>query len=115
MRRIILLLAVFFITSCTHTKNTDMAFEQKAIYKNWVLSRCLSYILESEKQDALNSASAYLEQSKLSVEALLRSEPLIEAFLSREYSGSISGTFNTKKCIDLYNSPQLESLYQEIK
>jgi hypothetical protein len=101
------------LTSCTSTANFSSTAFQKSTYKNWVLSRCISKIATDEKlkQDALNSASAYLEQSDLSVDAVTNADPLIDSFLQRNYQGSIPGTFNTKKCIDLFNSNELDQLY----
>jgi hypothetical protein len=118
MIRMAVLLAASTLASCSNiTSNKNEPDNQKIIYKNWVLSRCLSYTLQdsSQKQDALNTASAYLEQSSLSVEQLLDSEPLIQTFLSRNYQGSIKGTFNTQKCIDLFNSEELDELYRNLE
>lgn len=116
MRRWRVLLLIVFITSCVNTEqqNSMSITEQRSIYKNWVVSRCLSYTLQNkeEKQDALNTASAYLELSVLPVEVLLKSEPLIQDFLKREYQGSIKGSFEIKKCIDLYSSSELDELYR---
>lgn len=118
MNKKIILLLVFFLASCAQMEiNDSNIVHQEKIFKNWVLSRCLSYTFEdlNQKQDALNTASAYLEQSTLSVEQLLSSEPVIKNFLSRNYKGSIEGTFNTMKCIDLFNSPELGALYRTLK
>ena len=118
MIRLIALLMAISIASCTEIESKNPAHDnQKKLFKNWVLSRCLSYIFQDkeQRQDALNTASAYLEQSTFSVEQLLSSEPLIKSFLSRKYQGSIKGTFNIKKCIDLYNSQQLDDLYKNLK
>ena len=108
---------VLTVTSCANIsqKGSESA-HQKEIFKSWVLSRCLSYTFQdkNQKQDALNTASAYLEQSTLSVEQLLSAEPLIKQYLARDYQGSIKGTFNTKKCIDLFNSRELEDLYNKL-
>ncbi len=117
MRLVMVSLFIIFLASCANTKrdiaNTD---DQVSTYKNWVLSRCLSYTFQNEqdKQDALNTASAYLEVSILPVEMFLSSEPLIQEFLDRSYQGSIIGTFKVKKCIDLFNSDELDKLYREL-
>jgi len=118
MNKIIILLLTSILTSCALIEaNSGEAIHQEEIFKSWVLSRCLSYTFENSnhKQDALNTASAYLEKSTLSVEQLLTSEPLIKNFLSKNYQGSIEGTFNTMKCIDLFNSSELDTLYRELK
>ena len=118
MMKLVISVMIFLLTSCASSEYKNVEYKhQKEIFKNWVLSRCLSYTFtdKSQKQDALNTASAYLEESKLSVEQLLSSEPLIKKYLSIIYQGSIKGTFNTKKCIDLFNSKELDDLYKNIK
>ncbi len=114
MNRFIALLAVTFLVSCAVPgKVPEDRDSQRNIFKDWVLSRCLSYTLKDgeQKQDALNTASAYLEKSTLSVEQIISSEPLIKKYLSRNYQGSISGSFSTMKCIDLFNSQELDEMY----
>lgn len=89
---------------------------QETTYKTWVLSYCLSKIAPdaASKQDALNTANAYFEQSNLPIEAFNAAEPLIQKYLDKNYTGSIPGTFNTKKCLDLYQSDDLSQLYKSL-
>jgi len=118
MNRIIVIFFVCFITSFSSVaQNKTTIKNEKEIYKSWVLSRCLSFIANDEiqKQDALNTASAYLESSALPVDDFLKSGDLIQQYISLKYQGSIAGTFNTKKCIDLFNSNELNELYEELK
>jgi hypothetical protein len=112
----LILFCFVFLVSCAHTKNDFKNTEQeKKMYKSWVLSRCLSTIsiTEVERQDALNSASAYLELSSFPVEAFTSATPLIAEFVARNYNGSIPGSFNTMKCIDLFYSDDLNKLFNE--
>ena len=114
MNRTALILASCMIVSCTNYDiNQSEERDQKVNYKSWVLSRCLSYIISDVdlKQDVLNTSSAYLEVSSLPLESFLESEPLIRKFISLDYGGSIPDSFNTKKCIDLFSSDELDSLY----
>jgi hypothetical protein len=116
MKFISIILILSSIAACSNAKNTSDAIEeQRQIYKSWVLSRCMASVVikEEDKEDALNSASAYLEISKFSIEDLTAAKPLIEKFVSKKYQGSVPGTFNTKKCIDLFYSQELEILFNE--
>lgn len=100
------------LTSCANTPaNASQMNTQKQNFKNWTISRCLAEI-SSDRQDALNTASGYLENSNLSIEAFENADKLVKKFIARDYSGSIPGTFNTKKCIELFYSGELEKLYQ---
>jgi len=111
VNKILIIISIGFITSCANIAPSKSNSE-KEIYKNWVLSRCLSFIANDDiqKQDALNTASAFLELSSLPVEDFLKSEKLTKKYISLTYQGSISGTFKTKKCIDLFNSNELNEL-----
>ncbi len=109
MRNLVFLLAFFSTISCV--SKGPATNNQEEIYKSWVVSRCLSYVFPEYKQDALNTASAYLEQSSLPVESFIESEELIQEFINKNYAGSIPSGFNTKKCIDLFNSDELQKLY----
>ena len=114
MKFILCLVVIATLASCTNAKDvSEKTTFQKSTYKSWVLSRCISKIATDEKfkQDALNSASTYLEQSGLPVEAFNNADPLIDSFLQRNYQGSSPRAFNIKKCIDLFNGDELEKLY----
>ncbi|RYY76982.1 MAG: hypothetical protein EOO52_05685 [Gammaproteobacteria bacterium] len=83
--KLILRFVVFgFLTSCINAKNvSEKTTVQNITYKNWVMSRCIRKIATDEKlkQDALNSASVYLEQSDLPVEVFTNADPHIGSFL----------------------------------
>lgn len=110
-------LLVFSLLACTPCKQKlPQSTMQETTYKTWVLSYCLSKIAPdaASKQDTLNTASAYFEQSNLPIEAFNAAEPLIQKYLDKNYTGSIPGTFNTKKCLDLYQSDELSLLYKSL-
>ena len=89
MNKILIIISIGFITSCANIAPSKSNSE-KEIYKNWVLSRCLSFIANDDiqKQDALNTASAFLELSSLPVEDFLKSEKLTKKYISLTYQGS---------------------------
>jgi hypothetical protein len=113
---IIFLLSIGLLSCATKPDNKLQAATEKLHFKNWTLSRCLSEITADAalKQDALNTASSYLESSSLPIGAFSSADELVKTFLAKNYSGSIPGTFNTKKCIDLFHSEELEKLYQSL-
>src|SRR6218665_952878 len=116
MRQLFLIvLSLLILSFSSPQKNYGETAKQQQIYKSWVLSRCLSKVQTDDamKQDALNSASAYLEESGLPVESFTRAEPLIDSYVAKNYQGSISGTFNVKKCVDLIYSADLEQFIIE--
>lgn len=118
MRYILSISFALILTSCAQPKvNAGHNATENEIYKSWVLSRCLSYAFPNGalNQDALNSASAYLEQSELTVEAFIAADPLIKNYLEKSRQGSITGSFKVKSCVDLYHSPELEQLFLKEK
>lgn len=88
--------------------------EEKAL-KNWALSYCLANTLEPgpAKQDALNTAAAYLEAGNQPIEAYENATQLIKLYLAKNYTGITPGAFNTMKCIDLYQSAELDKLARD--
>lgn len=87
-------------------------YSQKTLLKNWALSRCLAKVSadNATKEDANATASAYLEEGKVPVEAYAQLTSLVDSYAKRTYGGSIKSDFNTMKCIDLYQSSELERL-----
>lgn len=87
-------------------------YSQKQLLKNWALSRCLAqaYTDKSTKDDANATASAYLEYGKQPIEVYTELDALVGKYSQRHYSGSVDSSFNTMKCIDLFNSKELDDL-----
>jgi hypothetical protein len=105
--------------SCTFApklNKTNLSVEDKAL-NNWVLSYCIANTLEAgaAKQDALNTAGAYLEAGNQPIEAYEQATQLIKDYLAKNYTGVTQGAFNTKKCIDLYESRDLALLIRRFK
>lgn len=98
-----LIISSFFCVSCVTTgdiKSPDEA--EKNLVRKWVLSRCIGHATNDAltRQDAFNSASAYLELSTMPVERFASYEGSIKEALAKSPSGSIEGSFNVKTCID---------------
>jgi hypothetical protein len=86
---------------------------QGDILKNWALSRCLSKVSSgATADDAAKSAAAYLEMGKVGADVYDRLDALTASYLARTYGGSVNGRYDTMKCIDLYNSRDLDKLVQ---
>ena len=92
-------------------------YSQRALLKNWALSRCLAkaYASDEAKDDANKSAAAYLEFGKAPIENYAAIDTLVDAQLAQTYDGSVKGPYNTLKCIDLYNGPALDKLVRGLK
>ena len=114
LRRVGLLMALAVLPLSAFASDISK-LSQTSILKHWVLSRCISKVYSSAeaKADAEASAAAYLECSKLPIEAFNQGDVLVDAFLAKRYGGSVSSPYNTLKCIDLFQSKELDSLVKK--
>lgn len=96
--------------ACAHA--AVAGHSQKDVLKNWAFSRCLAavYADPAVKADANATASAYLESGDQPMAAYEALDTLVGNYAKRKMSGSLSSDFNTMKCIDLYNSSELDAL-----
>ncbi len=87
-------------------------YSQETLLKNWALSVCLGIVNKDQrdKDDAGETASAYLEFGRQPLEAYGEIRELVKTYAARNYGGSIESEFNTMKCIDLFHSGQLDRL-----
>jgi hypothetical protein len=116
---ILAIAAILVALSCTAMPKpygASLTAEDHAL-KNWALSYCLASTMQpcTAKQDALNTAGAYLQQGHQPIEAYDETKKLIDMYLAKNYTGSTPGTFNTKKCIDLYESHELQILLHKYR
>ncbi|HGM5453915.1 T6SS amidase immunity protein Tai4 family protein [Serratia marcescens] len=87
---------------------------QSEIYENWLVSRCIGKSTDSEKtkQDAFRSASAYLEFSKLPMDAFEQGEKLAEQYANKNSQGSVKGSYHTLDCLSLQNSSEAKAIFE---
>ena len=108
MKKIFFLSSVLALSTSCSTGNKAQANteHENDLLRKWVLSRCIGHATSDAlmKQDAFNSASAYLELSKSPVERFVHYETSIKDVLEKSPSGSIEGSFKVKTCIDYVQS-----------
>lgn len=112
VRDIQLAIALAIVSAVSSASEVPPKYSQKVLIKNWALSRCLAeaYSDQMSKDDANASAAAYLESGKQPIEAYEKVSELAVKYAKLNY-GSVSGSkLNTMKCIDLFNSKELDSL-----
>ncbi len=88
---------------------------QIKLFKFWALARCNATVSKqagspSLQEDWSNTASAYLEYLTLPLEANTAAESLVQEYLKTTRGGSAGGSYETMKCIDLFNSRALDAL-----
>jgi hypothetical protein len=101
-------LALFATAAPGATAKVDVA-GQRALLKDWTLTRCVGRGLGPGKaqEDAFASASALLERGQYDIAVYNRLDTLVDAQLARKYGGSVPGEFVMLKCLDLYHGAAL--------
>lgn len=91
------------------------ASAQVAVLKKWALARCLAKAGGDTPagDDAAKTAAAYLEMGSAGMEVYEKIEALAGSYLAREYSGSVKSSYNTMKCLELFESQELEKLARD--
>ena len=108
-------LLVFFSTSCTSSEYSFKEDTNNVMFKNYTLSVCINMAYgatsESLLKEASLAANGYREFSNIDLSAFEASRALISKWLTKDYISKNGGQINLMKCIDLYNSPELEKLF----
>lgn len=88
---------------------------QETMYNNWLVSRCIGKSTDSEKtrEDAFRSASAYLEFSKLPIDAFDKGEELVSQTLQKHSQGSVKGSYHTMECLSLPQSAEAKIIFKK--
>lgn len=110
----LLALTMIFLSPLVHSASLPApdSFGQKAIFHNWLLSRCIGKINgEVLKEDAFKSAAAWLEQSRLPIDAFEQGNKLIDEGLTVNLSGSVASQYNTLKCTLISQSHEADDLF----
>ena len=113
-RSVLLLTIALGVPSCGQS-GLAHAETQAAILKKWTLARCLAHSAEQTPtgDDAAKAAAAYLEMGSAGVEVYEKLDALAERYLARTYSGSVKSPYDTMKCIDLFESEELNRLARD--
>lgn len=80
--------------------------------KNYALSACLADGYQSPEvvNDATASANGYKELGSFDIEAYNKALAIVRTFLKKEYASQSGEKLTAMKCIDLYNSKELDKL-----
>jgi hypothetical protein len=116
LRGIQLAVALAILSAVSAASEAPPKYSQKALMKNWALSRCLAeaYSDQSSKDDANATAGAYLESGKQPIEAYEKLGEMAVRYAKLNYGGASGSKLNTMKCIDLFNSKELDALADKL-
>jgi Type VI secretion system (T6SS), amidase immunity protein len=111
IKYVCLVFALLTIT-CHAEISTRRHYTATQYLKNYALSACLAdgYQASEIVNDATAGANGYKELGSLSIDAYNDALVMVSAFLKKEYSSQGGERLTVMKCIDLYNSKELDKL-----
>ena len=88
------------------------AYNNKALLKNYALTKCLSMLPGNAefKTDAEATAQGYLEFGSVDFQAYEDAIKLARSFVEKKYESKSGAPLNVMKCIDMFHSKELEKL-----
>jgi hypothetical protein len=84
-------------------------YSQVELLRNYAMARCLSQAFPGSalEPDATATAAGYLERGSVSADAYVEIARLADTFLARKYPSQSGQPLQTMKCIDLFQSKDL--------
>lgn len=112
--KFLMLLSVILVTTQASAREE---YSSEQYLKNFALSTCVSIGYQSEKvkKDAAAASRGYLEFGDYSLSAHTAARKLAQEFLARKYGSQSGEPMILAKCIDLYNSKELQKLVDDFK
>ncbi len=109
---VLILFSTFTVVTVSHGEETRGKYTSAQYLKNFALGSCLADGYKSEEviKDATAAAGGYLELGDLPFEAHTEAALLGRKFLSKEYKSITGEKLILMKCIDFYNSQELDLL-----
>ena len=106
------LFSIFMLITVSYGQESRAKYSPVQYLKNYALSTCLADGYKSEEvvKDAAAAARGYLEFGELPLEAYTEATLLGRKFLSKEYKSMSGEKLILMKCIDFYNSKELDRL-----
>jgi hypothetical protein len=96
------------------TQGPPRPYSQEQLLRNWALSHCLSLSgSDRSASDAARAAEEYRAMGSAGREVYERIDELAQTYLERGYAGARRDDLDTMKCIDLYNSPELQAIAED--
>ena len=113
IKRLAALTLAIFLAACTTTPVKPTP--EEVLFNNIALAICMGSIADNgaSKTDFNRTAMSYFERSHLSPETLERIRELSNQWLTKSYPSKHGGQINNAKCIDMFNSQDLQRLYQK--
>ncbi|MDR0564513.1 MAG: type VI secretion system amidase immunity protein Tai4 [Azoarcus sp.] len=91
-------------------------YTQRDITKNYAFSACFAEIAKDNdtRTDAGSCIYGYFQFGILDIDDYSILRKISQSFIKRKYGGKNPTKYNTMKCIDLYYSPELETLVTKL-
>jgi hypothetical protein len=92
--------------------NARVEYSPVQYLKNFALSTCIAdgYKSDDVVKDSTAAAGGYLELGSLPFDAYAQAAALGKTFLAKDYQGKSGGQLTLMKCIDFFQSKELDRL-----
>jgi hypothetical protein len=109
--------ALIILIGCASVQKSAKQYSSIQYLKNYALCTCIADGFESKEviKDAAAGARGYLEFGDLPLDAYTQATLLGRDFLKREYKSMTGQKLVLMKCIDFYNSKELNELAKRFK
>jgi len=112
-----IVMIVCFSNACASNEYSFKGDTNKIMFKNYVLSICINNAYGDTSnpllKEASQAANGYREFSNMGLDAYEAARHEISRWLKKDYSSKHGGQIRLMKCIDLYNSPALEKIFNQ--
>ncbi|MGD8592382.1 MAG: T6SS amidase immunity protein Tai4 family protein [Gammaproteobacteria bacterium] len=87
------------------------------LFRYFTLASCIGKAYESDAKklsaDTNKAANGYMEFGHMDIEAYIEAGELIKTWLSKDYQSKTGGQIDIMKCIDLFDSDDLNRLFRK--
>ena len=112
-RKLIILFFGLYLAACATQKPT--AVKEKEYFKKFALAMCFGKSFKHNKlqKDVGRSLNGYREYGRMDLEAYEELRHLVDLWRNKDYSTKDGEQIHIPKCLDLYESKDLDILYQK--
>jgi len=115
IKRLVFILSIILLSSCSG--NPVAPVKEEIYFKNYALAVCFSSPFEDKSlgEDVNKAINGYIEKGNLGLEDYEEIRKFVDEWReTKNYESKRGGQINFSKCIDMYNSVDLNELYKEL-
>lgn len=105
---------LLLVCSCSSVAEKPVGAEQGG-FKKYAAAVCFGSAFDDDavKADFNKAANGYMERGNMPLEAYEELRALVNSWLQKDYPSKHGGQMQSAKCFALYDSAELQSLYEK--